>query len=307
MSRFGGDAILIKAAEQWGFDASWPVVEDIKVRKVLGPCGFSCLYEPEFARYFAELPQILRKFDHLIFYAEKYRDIDFAKAHGITTFSIIPNGASEVDFGRVADGSLRSKLGIAKDDFLFLTVGTPVNAKGHMQVGEAFAQMDVGARNATLILNGSWPKPSRRSLLPVLRLFLRPQTVMKGLVVLYKEGWRSVWERLFPKPPPLVAAPEKPAATAGRGQPIKEVKGTKRTLCIDLPRPDVIRAFLESDLFVFASKVEYSPLVLFEAAAAGTPFLTVPAGNAAEIVRWSRGGPVCPASDLDENYYTVCP
>src|SRR5258708_38266483 len=78
-------------------------------------------------------------------------------------------------------------------------------------------------------------------------------------------------------------------------------------MCIDLRRPDVIRAFLESDLFVFASKVEYSPLVLFEAAAAGTPFLTVPAGNAAEIVRWTGGGQLCPAEVDEKNYVKVSP
>ena len=70
-----------------------------------------------------------------------------------------------------------------------------------------------------------------------------------------------------------------------------------------MPREDVISAFLEADLFVFASKVEYSPLVLFEAAAAGTPFLTVPVGNSREIVRWTGGGWICPA-DVDERGYT---
>lgn len=146
---FDGDAILIKAAQQWTFDALWPVLDNIRVRKVFVPCGFSSLFEPSFANYFAEMPRILRKFDHLIFYAERYRDIDFARAHGIETFSIIPNGASELDFDRVADGRLRSKLGITKDEFLFLTVGTPINAKGHKEVGEAFERMDTGGRNAT--------------------------------------------------------------------------------------------------------------------------------------------------------------
>ena len=49
--------------------------------------------------------------------------------------------------------------------------------------------------------------------------------------------------------------------------------------------------------------MEYSPLVLFESAAAGTPFLTVPVGNSTEIVRWTRGGWICPA-DVDERGYT---
>src|ERR1700722_4061890 len=116
-------AILTNAAPQWSFDSLWPVLDDIKARKVFVPCGFSGLYEPIYARYFAELPTILRKFDHLIFYAQKYRDIDFAKANGIENYSIIPNGASGKEFGRVADGRLRAKLGIATDDFLFFTVG----------------------------------------------------------------------------------------------------------------------------------------------------------------------------------------
>jgi len=74
-------------------------------------------------------------------------------------------------------------------------------------------------------------------------------------------------------------------------------------LCLNLPREDVVNAFLEADLFVFASMVEYSPLVLFESAAAGTPFLTVPVGNSTEIVRWTGGGWLCPA-DVNERGYT---
>jgi glycosyltransferase involved in cell wall biosynthesis len=77
----------------------------------------------------------------------------------------------------------------------------------------------------------------------------------------------------------------------------------KTVLRLDLPREKVVDAFFEADLFVFASTVEYSPLVLFESAAAGTPFLTVPVGNAAEIVRWTGGGWLCPA-DIDDRGYT---
>jgi hypothetical protein len=81
---FGADAVLIKAAQQWTFDALWPVLDQIEGRKVFIPCGFSRLYETAYSAYFAELPSVLRKFDHLIFYAENYRDIDLARAHGLT-------------------------------------------------------------------------------------------------------------------------------------------------------------------------------------------------------------------------------
>jgi glycosyltransferase involved in cell wall biosynthesis len=299
---FDGDAILIKAAQQWSFDALWSVLDSIKVRKVFIPCGFSGLYEPAFASYFAKMPEILRSFDHLIFYSEKYRDIDFAKNHGISNYSIIPNGASEVEFGRVADGKLRAKLGIPHDDFLFLTVGSPVHGKGHKEVGEAFEQMDAGSRNVTLILNGKWPEPTRRPFLPIVRLLLRPRFWRKGLEFLFREGWQSLWEKFFPKPPAFVKLGDI-AFDGSTGQTAELRAGSKRVLCLNLPREDVVNAFFEADLFVFASMVEYSPLVLFESAAAGTPFVTVPVGNSTEIVRWTGGGWVCPA-DVNERGYT---
>jgi glycosyltransferase involved in cell wall biosynthesis len=70
---------------------------------------------------------------------------------------------------------------------------------------------------------------------------------------------------------------------------------SKKVLKTNLSRDKLVQAFLTADLFVFASRIEYSPLVLFEAAAAGTPFVTVPVGNAEEIVRWTGSGVLCPA------------
>ena len=70
-----------------------------------------------YANYFRELPAILRQFDHLIFYASEYRDIRFARQHGLTDFSIIPNGASEVEFSITPDPSFRHRYGCATMTF----------------------------------------------------------------------------------------------------------------------------------------------------------------------------------------------
>ena len=79
----------------------------------------------------------------------------------------------------------------------------------------------------------------------------------------------------------------------------------KKALLLNLKRDELIEAFFESDLFVFASLIEYSPLVLFEACAAGLPFLTSPVGNAAEIVTWTKGGELCKANSEDNNFIHV--
>lgn len=70
--------------------------------------------------------------------------------------------------------------------------------------------------------------------------------------------------------------------------------GRKRVLLLDPPRKDVVAAYHAADLFIFGSNLECSPLVLFEAMASKTPFVTVACGNAEEIVNWSRGGILIP-------------
>src|SRR5579864_584666 len=161
---FEADAILIMAAQQWSFDALWPVLDDVKARKVLIPCGFSGLYEPDFAGYFGELPTVLRKFDHLIFNAQRYRDIDFVRNIGLTNFTVLPNGVSEADFECEPDGQFRQKLGIPQDAFLFLTVGNPIEAKGHRDVVDAFSRLDTGGRSAVLLSIAGWTGSGARTL-----------------------------------------------------------------------------------------------------------------------------------------------
>jgi glycosyltransferase involved in cell wall biosynthesis len=304
---FDGEAILIKAAQQWSFDALWPVIDQIKARKVFVPCGFSGLYEPAYADYFRRLPDILHQFDHLIFYAEHYRDIDFARANGISSFSIIPNGASEIEFagGKRRDGRLRSELGIPATDLIFLTVGAPVSVKGHEAVTQAFTRADLAGRGATLILNGDWPISwfTADHLRAVFQRLGSLKSMQNGIRLLREAGVRGVVDRLFPKRLDRhgKAKPDDETELDGTTSNVA-APARKTVLRVNLPRSKVVDAFFEADLFVFASKVEYSPLVLFESAAAGTPFLTVPAGNASEIVQWTGGGWLCPA-DIDERGY----
>ena len=71
-------------------------------------------------------------------------------------------------------------------------------------------------------------------------------------------------------------------------------KDNKRIYVVDFDRRTTVAAYQQADLFLFPSNVECSPIVLFEAMASRTPFLTTEVGNAAEIVEWSSGGVLLP-------------
>lgn len=277
------DVIMIKAAQQWTFDAIWPVLPQIRACKVLIPCGFSNFYEPAYAEYFRQMPGILRRFDHLIFYASDYRDINFAREQGIDNFSVIPNGASEIEFSALPDPAFRNRHGIGADDFLFLTVGSFTGLKGQDEVISAFAQAEL-KNPAVLMVNGNLisdlPKINFKT---TFKKYIK--NGLRGLGIIKNEK-----EKLFEK-----------------ANKINEQQKDKKVLFTDLPRSELIQAFMTADLFVYASNIEYSPLVLFEAAAAGTPFLSVPVGNAEEIARWTGGGEICPATRDQKGYTRVAP
>ena len=69
---------------------------------------------------------------------------------------------------------------------------------------------------------------------------------------------------------------------------------SKRVLFLELDRPRTVDAMRQADLFLFPSRVECSPIVLFETLAAGVPFLASEAGNTTEIVQWTNGGRTLP-------------
>lgn len=283
------DVVMIYAAQQWTFDAVWAVIDKVSYAKVFVPCGFSGLYEPGYTKYFQELPDVLKKFDQLIFNATKYRDIDYARAYGITQFSVLPNAASEMEFDVTADPLFRARHAIPEQSFLFLTVGSFTGLKGHHELVNAFAKMQLPeTQHATLILNGNEVSRLEKGIGDLSRKLL-------GLVKTH--GLLYALNQVVKK---MIGSSSSPR---GVGEAINKLQTNKLVLVSDLPRKELTQAFMAADLFVFASNIEYSPLVLFETAAAGTPFLTVDVGNAAEIAQWTGAGVMCPSA-MDKKGYT---
>lgn len=351
---FECDAILIKAAQQWTFDAIWPDLDKIHARKVLIPCGFSGLFEPHYVDYFQQLPVILRKFDHLIFYAKSYRDVDFARKHQLHPYTVLANGASEIEFKVEKDLSFRSRHGIPNDSALLLTVGSMTGVKGHKELLEAFSLLKTTRRHVTFIMNGNQPpRPqivhsSENTVQSEVEGDVLPKLPNRMIRIYKTEGLTGIWDRICRNGERFISRyakfsrnvykvmmaegiqgirlrimirigsrlkhskllPYMPKSIKALTDPMsfwieecRREKSKKLLIISDYPREELVQAYMAADLFVFASNIEYSPLVLFEAAAAGTAFLSVPVGNAEEIAKWTGGGMICSA-DKDERGYT---
>lgn len=288
------DVVFFYAAQQWTFDAAWPVLDRLKAKKVLVPCGYSGLFDPAYADYFSELGNTLAKMNAVVYHAHQYRDLAFAESLGLSNGIVIPNGADLDEFEVPLDPNFRARLDASDSTFVMLTVGTVTGTKGHLELLQAYAIADFGGRDTVLILNGNRPEHGAAKLSAVARF----STLVRGY------GWKYALRHAIKSG--ILAM----GISAGRPSiervvnDIHRSQGSgKRVLQLDLPREQLIQAYLQSDLFVFASNIEYSPLVLFESAAAALPFLTVPVGNAEEIIEWTGGGELCPAP-VDERRLT---
>lgn len=233
------DLIMVYAAQQWAADLFFEVMDEVRGKKVFVPCGFSALFNPDFREYFERMPEILKSFDATVYLSETYRDIKFAREHGVDNIHVIPNGADEREFSEIDPEdrlAFRSEHGISGP--LIVSIGSHTGAKGHSEMLQAFERLPL---HATFLLIGGESRDG----------------CLKSCQALAREINRP---------------------------------GGKRVILADLDRSQTLRSLKAADLFLFLSNVEASPLVLFEAAAAGVPFVTSRAGNSAEIVRWTGGG-----------------
>jgi glycosyltransferase involved in cell wall biosynthesis len=76
----------------------------------------------------------------------------------------------------------------------------------------------------------------------------------------------------------------------------------KKIIITLLDREETVAALKAADLFFFPSQIECSPIVLFEAMAGKTSFLSTDVGNVREIIEWSNGGEILPTFIDDKGF-----
>lgn len=114
-------------------------------------------------------------------------------------------------------------------------------------------------------------------------------TIGKGTLLMIGNNFEQYKKRFFRNPANLIR------------YAWQRAKG-KRLVFGYYSREFTVSAFRQSDLFLFPSNIECSPIVLFECAAARLPFLSTDVGNAAEIARWTGGGLILPTRHTSDGF-----
>jgi glycosyltransferase involved in cell wall biosynthesis len=240
------DVVMTYAAQQWSTDLMLPILDKLKAKKVIVPCGYSGLFTPIYKQYFKDMPNYLRKFDASVYLSNNYRDINFARVHKIKNIHVIANGADENEFAKLPTAAQKQKL---KDKYgikglMLMTIGNYTGEKGHRELLKVVKRLPLP--KVTLVSAGT-------------------ATPGIGSYDMFKQGA----ERII-------------SSKKFAGKKVVMIDGTDRK---------AVRELLKcADIFVFLSNIEASPLVLFEANAAGVPFIATAAGNSAEISKWTGGG-----------------
>ncbi len=147
------DVMTCFAAQNWAVDIVLELLEELPGKKVFVPTGFSMLLNPAYHDYYRNMETWMKRFDRNVFLSDDYRDINFAREHGITKNVLITNGAAADEFERTDLPGIRSLLGIPAENKLVLHVGSFTGLKGQDEALNIFAQAAI--HDVTFLLAGN--------------------------------------------------------------------------------------------------------------------------------------------------------
>lgn len=150
--QFDGEVMLNYAAQIWSTDLVFDLLDEITMRKVMVPCGYSALRDPQYSNYFSDLPEYLGKYDALVYMSPNYQDKSFGDKQGLgDRAAIIPNGAALEEFGPPPRVSFRDRFGI-KTRYLVVSVANHHELKGHRNLVRTIRALH--RKDVTLVIIG---------------------------------------------------------------------------------------------------------------------------------------------------------
>ena len=260
------DYIFIYAAQQWTLDCLIDVFDSIKTKIIFVPCGFSALGNVFYKNYYNKLKNLIGNIHHIVFHTKYYQDYEFLKKKLIKNkYSIIPNGADLKEFGKMKSQNFyKQKFKHSLDNFIILSNSSLYHNKGHLSLLKIINKMP---RNKKIIvyINANYPNDSVNDLFSIIISFA-------------KFFFRIFYYREIKLPPSIIILLIKLKAhqlNFFKNITVKQV---------NFSRDKLIELYKASDLFIFTSKVEYCPLVIYESMASNTAFVSSNVGNVKSIV-----------------------
>ncbi|MDI6785872.1 MAG: glycosyltransferase family 4 protein [bacterium] len=233
------DVIFQHAAQTWHTDLIFEIIEEVKAKKILIPCGYSGLSTPLrrliYYKYFKKLPRYLHKYDLLIYHYEGYRDYKFGRKYSLNKYKIIPIGINLNEFRKVYENDkikFREKYKV-NSKYIILNVSNHYKVKGHYFAIKTFKRLLKQRIDVSLLIIGN------------------PAMVTK----------QSCYQACF-----------KYSQT-----------NDKFKIFTEVPRKDIIKAYIESDVFFLSSEIEYFPIVILESMAANLPYVSTDVGCAGNL------------------------
>jgi glycosyltransferase involved in cell wall biosynthesis len=251
---------------QWATDLCLPILDKIKAKLFFVPTGFSALNNPLYRQYFEKMPYWMSRYDSNIFLSKNYQDYKFALEKKVSNILVIPNGASFSEFhDQKFNFNIKQYLNISENSKIIMHIGSYTGIKGHNEAIEIFIKSK--SKNTHLVFVGQNFKDSSGR-------FFRMH------INWFKEIWSfeafkfRTFKILF-KYLQLFLSNKK-----------------SRIHGIGLTRQELICALKQSDIFLFPSLIECSPVVIFEAMASSIPIIASPVGNISEIIEKSHSGKI---------------
>lgn len=95
------DIIFFNAAQQWTFDLSLPILENITAKKIFFPCGFSRLNNFLYKPYYYILKNKINYIDQIICCSKFWKDYKFLKKNFKKKIYILNNGADRNNYKKI--------------------------------------------------------------------------------------------------------------------------------------------------------------------------------------------------------------
>jgi glycosyltransferase involved in cell wall biosynthesis len=257
------DCLFLYSDSLWCFRDLLENIEIVKPKIVIALLGMYEMFEHK--DLFEKFKKYQDKFK-VVVHSKNYQDYKKCFQEKIPVF-VIPNGANveEFDIKKEIVNNFRTKYGISERDRILLNVSNYFYGKSQNSlalVGEKLARIR---------------KPKDFTIVQISKTVKYPYDKM------FMEKAKREFE------------------TKGKPNSFNKNKGFKYAFLRDIPRVDVVAAFLNADVFVSTSLKEVFPLTILEASCVEVPWVSQNVGCVSDL----KGGVIIDNPNTDKKGYKV--